>query len=236
MTSHLDRPAGLAAPVTLIAPAAAAAPEAPYVGPLPLGPADHVRMGVGARFSLHPAADDVVPVILGALEAGRAAVPEVAVRTDDVSTLVRGSEQHIASYLTAVMLRAARSTPSGHVTATVALSRGCPGEVRCDPTPGGLPAVPPVVLGPTTLRAAAHWALYPLGVPDAMGPIERAIRRAQDAGTWGGAESFATRLDGDLADVVATLVDTWAAVGQDVAHVVAHATVSVGSPSVRGAR
>src|SRR5690554_951629 len=98
---------------------------------VPEGPADHVRLGVGARLTVVPAADDPVPVILGALGAGREAAPEVGVRTDDVSTLVRGSEQDLTRYLTVVIAEAARATPSGHLVATVALSRGCPGEVGC---------------------------------------------------------------------------------------------------------
>lgn len=201
------------------------------------GAPDHVRMGVGARFTLHPAADEFVPVILGALAAARAAAPEVVVRTDDVSSLLRGPEQRIAEFLRAAIAAAAAATPSGHVVATLALSRGCPGEVGCDLPPGELAEVAPVELGPTGVRAAAHWALYPLGTADAMGPIAEAIALAQQAGTWGGPENFATRLDGDLSEVLGTLVDTWTTVGRRVAHVAAHATVSVGSPSAAaGAR
>ena len=194
---------------------------------------DHVRLGVGARFTLVPATDEIVPVILGALAVGRAAVPEVGVRTDDVSTLVRGTEQDIARYLTAVLCAAVASTPSGHVVAAVGLSRGCPGEVGCVLPRRELARVPAVRLRPTGLRSAAHWALYPLGTADAMGPITRAIGLAEAAGTLGPPESFVTRLDGDLAAVVATSVDTWAAVGHEVAHVTAHATISLGSPSLR---
>lgn len=197
------------------------------------GAPDHVRLGVGARFTLHPAADDVVPVILGALDVARAAAPDVAIRTDDVSTLLRGSEQQIARFLHAAIGHAAVATPSGHVVATVALSRGCPGEVGCTLPEGELTDVAPVELDASGVRASAHWALYPLGTQDAMGPIAEAIDLAQQAGTWGGAENFATRLDGDLAQVLATFVDTWTRVGRSVAHVAAHATVSIGSPSNR---
>ncbi|WP_182113294.1 MULTISPECIES: YkoF family thiamine/hydroxymethylpyrimidine-binding protein [unclassified Actinotalea] len=198
---------------------------------------DHVRAGVGLRLTLLPAADDVVPPILGALAAAALEVPGLEVATDDVSTLVRGPEQDLARYLVAVLTSAVAATPSGHVVAVVHLSRGCPGELDrvagetgCA-VAGDLPGVAPVSLPATGLRAAAHWALYPLGVPDAMGPIERAIARAGDAGTLARPEHFVTRLEGDLADVLATVVDTWAAVGGEVRHVVSHATVSLGSPS-----
>lgn len=212
-----------------------AAGGAPRPAPEPSAP-DHVRMGVGARLTLHPATDDFVPVILSALAAARAEVPAVTVRTDDVSTLLRGSEQDVAVFVGTVVAHAARITSTGHVVATLALSRGCPGEVGCELPAGELVEVAPVVLAPTGLAAAAHWALYPLGTADAMGPILGAIETAQNRGTYGGAENFATRLDGDLADVLATVVDTWTGVGREVAHVAAHATVSVGSPSRRGER
>lgn len=195
------------------------------------GAPDHVRMGVGARVTLHPATDDFVPVILAALQAAAQAAPGVATRTSEVSTLLRGSEQEIAAYVVALLAHATRATRTGHVVLTLALSRGCPGEVGCVLPAGDLLAVPPVRLERTGLRAAAHWALYPLGTTEAMAGIADAIEQAKAAGTWGGAENFATRLDGDVADVVATLVDTWATVGRQVAHVAAHATISVGSPS-----
>lgn len=198
--------------------------------------ADHVRMGVGARLTLHPATDDFVPVILSALSAARAAAPGVTVRTDDVSTLLRGSEQDVATFVTAVVAHAAAVTSTGHVVATLALSRGCPGEVGCDLPAGDLVVVDPVELPATGVAASAHWALYPLGTTDAMGPILAAIEAAQERGTYGGPENFATRLDGDLSDVLATVVDTWTGVGREVAHVAAHVTISVGSPSRRDDR
>lgn len=196
-------------------------------------PADHVRLGVGARLTLHPAADAFVEVILSSLAAARATVPQVDVHTDDVSTLLRGSERDVAAFVLACLAHAARITPTGHVVGTLALSRGCPGEVGCVLPAGELPRVDAVALPTTGLPASAHWALYPLGTTDAMGPIEDAIDAARQRGTWGGAEHFATRLDGDLADVLGTVVDTWTAAGTRVAHVAAHVTVSLGSPSRR---
>lgn len=212
-----------------------AAGGAPRSAPHPAAP-DHVRLGVGARLTLHPATDDFVPVIGSALSAARAAAPDVTVRTDDVSTLLRGREQDVATFVCAALTCAARITSSGHVVATLALSRGCPGEVGCDLAVDELVDVAPVGLAPTGLAASAHWALYPLGTTDAMGPIVDAIGTAQARGTYGGAENFATRLDGDVTDVLATVVDTWTEAGRRVAHVAAHVTLSVGSPSVGSAR
>jgi energy-coupling factor transport system substrate-specific component len=236
-------PARTTSPST--APPGEASPATPdalvhAVDPAAEARVDHERLGVGLRFTLLPAADDVVPVVLGSLAAGTLAVPAVRVETDDVSTLVRGAEADLARYLVAVLAHATRATPGGHVVAVVHLSRGCPGEVGDDGgaacgVPGGLPAIAPVRLPGSGVRAAAHWALYPLGTADVMAPIGRAIASAGSAGTLSRPEHLVTRLEGDLADVLSTLVDTWAALGAEVAHVVTHATVSLGSPTASGA-
>ena len=80
-------------------------------------------------------------------------------------------------------------------------------------------------------------ALYPLldgGHGSHMHHIEAAIERARQRGTAATAAHYATRLSGDLADVLATAADAWAAVGTQVPHVVSHLTVSVGSPGSAG--
>lgn len=124
--------------------------------------------------------------------------------------------------------------------AHVLFSRGCPGEVACDLAVTGLPRPAPVQVEPTGIRAAAQWSLYPLldGGTDAgdhMAHIEAAIRAATARGTASSPAHYATRLTGDVADVLATAVDAWAQVGAVVPHVVSHLTVSVGSPTAAGA-
>ncbi|WP_241237032.1 Ykof family thiamine-binding protein [Georgenia faecalis] len=198
-------------------------------------PPDPRSYGVGARFSLHPMTTDFVPVILDALTAADASALEVV--TDDVSTFVQGTESDVLTYLRDVM--AAAAATGVHTVAHVLLSRGCPGEVACelrdgDPyAPTDLPA-----LAPTGLRAAAHWSLYPLddgdaatGRGDHMAAIYAVIERAKERGTFTRSEHFATRLDGDLADVLTTVGEGWLAAGRVVRHVTSHATISLNSPS-----
>ena len=187
--------------------------------------------GVGARFSLHPMTDDFVKVILGALEA--ADTGGLTVSTDDVSTYVSGAEADIVDYLTEVIGNAART--GVHTVAHLLLSRGCPGEVTCE-LPEGRPPVPAELPQPphTGLRAAVHWSVYPLGDGeggDHMAAIEQAIERARVRGTFTRAEHYATRLDGDLADVLATICEGWLLAGRTVRHVTAHATISLNSPT-----
>lgn len=197
------------------------------------------QLGIGMRFSIHPHTDDFVEVILAAIgEAQAAGLTEgLVIDTDDVSTYVGATdgpaEQRLVSYLAAVVTAAARG--GHHVVAHVLLSRGCPGEVSCDLSVTGLPEAAPVEVAATGVPAVAQWSLYPLldGGDSAahMPVIEEAIARAQQRGTATGAAHYATRLTGDLAEVLATATDAWAAVGAQIPHVVSHLTVSVNSPT-----
>ena len=200
------------------------------------------QLGIGMRLSIHPHTSDFVEVILGALADVEAAglTEGLAIDTDEVSTYVGArtapAEQNLAAYLTAVIAAASRRSGGGHIVAHVLLSRGCPGELTCDLAVTGLPDPAPVQLEPTGIRAAAQWSLYPLldGGSDAgdhMTHIEAAIGAAHRRGTAASPAHYATKLTGDVADVLATAVDAWAQVGAHVPHVVTHLTVSVGSPS-----
>ena len=202
------------------------------------------QLGIGMRFSLHPHCDDFVAVILGALADVRAAGLEegLVIETDEVSTYVGArtapAEQHLVAYLVGVLAAAVRRAEGGHVVAHVLLSRGCPGEVSCNLTETGLPTPSPVEVAPTGVRAVTQWSLYPLldggsTAGDHMVPIEAAIASAQRRGTATEPSHYATKLTGDLAEVVSTAADAWAGVGAEVPHVVTHLTISVGSPSVQ---
>lgn len=199
------------------------------------------QLGIGMRFSIHPHCDDFVEVILGALADAEAAglTEGLAIESDEVSTYVGArtapGEQRLSGYLAAVVTAASRRSGGGHVVAHVLFSRGCPGEVACDLSTTVLPSPAPVRLEPTGLMSAAQWSLYPLldGSSDDgehMSHIEAAIASARGRGTGASPAHYATRLRGDLADVLVTAVDAWAEVGAHISHVVSHLTVSVGSP------
>ena len=202
------------------------------------------QLGIGMRFSLHPHCDDFVAVVLGALADVRAAGLDegLVIETDEVSTYVgvrtAPAEQLLVAYLVGVLAAAVRRAEGGHVVAHVLLSRGCPGEVSCNVTETGLPTPSPVEVAPTGVRAVAQWSLYPLldggsSTGDHMVPIEAAIAAAQRRGTATEPSHYATKLTGDLAEVLATAADAWAGVGATVPHVVTHLTISVGSPSTQ---
>jgi hypothetical protein len=186
------------------------------------------EFGVGARLSLAVMRDDFAEVILGALAATPA--DGLAVETDDVSTFVGGSEQDIVRWLVALLGHAAAT--GAHVQATIAFSRGCPGEVACGT---GVVLASEVPTAPATgIAASAQWALYPLSdapAADHMKDIHAAIEHARTAGTFAGSQHFVTSLRGDLADVITTAAAGWVLVGRSVAHVTSHLTVSLNSPT-----
>ncbi len=190
------------------------------------------QYGVGARFTLSIYDDRYVAIILDAL--GAADASGLTVETGDISTFVAGGEADILRYLRDVIAHAAAS--GAHLSAGILLSRGCPGELQCE-LPPGVTAIGggPVALEPTGVRARAHWSLYPLldghDGGEHMTGIYDAIRLAKDNGTFSGSDHFATRLDGDLADVLGTIASGWLMVGAHVQHVTTHATISINSPS-----
>lgn len=200
------------------------------------------QLGIGMRLSVHPHCDDFEDVILGALAdvASDGLSDGLVVQTDEVSSYVGAqsepAEQQLAAFAVAIIAAASRRSGGGHVVAHILLSRGCPGEVSCDLQVTGLPHAAPVALEPVGISAAAQWSLYPLldggsRQGDHMPYIEAAIGAARSRGVATRANHYATKLTGDLAEVLATAVDAWAQVGTVVPHVVTHLTVSVGSPS-----
>ncbi|MCW2287462.1 YKOF-related protein [Leucobacter luti] len=210
-------------------PAAAATADTDVVSPAPMTPSQY---GVGARFTLSVYDSDYVRIILEALSAADAS--ELTIETTDISTFVGGSEQRVLEFLRDVITTAARS--GAHLSAGILLSRGCPGELACE-LPAGVAALgaAPIALAPAGVRARAHWSLYPLldggSTGDHMTPIYAAIADAKTAGVYSGSDHFATRLDGDLAELLEVAANGWIGVGGVVQHVTTHLTVSLNSPT-----
>lgn len=212
-------------------------PPSPSSAPSTDLTADPLAFGVGARVTASVMADDYVAHLTSALAGLDAS--GLVVETGDVSTYVGGAEADLLRYLTD--LAAALGVTGRHVSLTVALSRGCPGEAVCDlPGGAGPRAVDPPASRTTGVRATAEWALYPLAdpvpgtagpLPDHMRDIHAAIDQARDRGTFRGSEHFVTRLEGDAGNVLATVVAGWVLTGRSVQHVTTHVTLSLHSPS-----
>src|SRR5690625_1788042 len=117
------------------------------------------QYGVGARFTLSVYDSDYVRIILDALSAADPTGLEID--TGDISTFISGSEQRILEYLAEVISAAAAT--GVHVSASILLSRGCPGELQCELPPGvAALGADPIRLASVGQRARAHWSLYPL--------------------------------------------------------------------------
>lgn len=177
--------------------------------------------------------DDFVSVILKALESTDA--NGLDVHTDDVSTYVTGEESSILRYLTDVIASVGHS--GAHTVAHVLFSRGCPGEVTCELTGDEILTPAELSIPETTgLRASAHWSLYPLadsGETSHMAVIEKAVQVAKEEGTFVRPEHYATRLEGDLADILTTMCSGWLCAGREIQHVASHGTISLHSPTWR---
>lgn len=198
------------------------------------------QYGVGARFTLAVYDSDFERIIIDALDS--AGTDGLTISTNDISTLVTGTEQRIVEYLCQVISAAAAT--GVHISAAILLSRGCPGELECA-LPPGVSAIgaAPVQLAPTGQTARAHWSLYPLldsrpvqpaapaEVVDHMTPIYQAIEQVKHAGLYSGSDSYATRLEGDLGQLLEACANAWLNVGATVQHVVSHLSVSMNSPT-----
>ncbi|MFC0179783.1 YkoF family thiamine/hydroxymethylpyrimidine-binding protein [Thorsellia kenyensis] len=190
--------------------------------------------GVGARFTVNVMSDDYISIILDALASPTP--KELKIQTDAVSTLIKGSERNILDYLYTVITKIAAS--GHHVSATILLSRGCPGEITCQlPNRSLATHSTNISLEKTGITVLAQWSLYPLfddrqTAFSHMDDIYRAIDFAKDKGTYHRSTHFVTELKGDLAQVLETIAMGWMLVGQTVQHVTSHTTLSINSPTM----
>jgi len=196
------------------------------------------ELGIGMRLSIHPLCEDFAGVILGALHDAHVGGLEegLVVETDEVSTYVGArtipAETRLLIYAAGTIVAAHQRSGGGHVVAHVLLSRGCPGEVCCNLGAVALPPAYPIRVPRAGLEAVAQWSLYPLIDSDSghgshMAHIESAVADARGRGNAAEPAHYATKLTGDLADVLATAGDAWLRVGTNIPHVVSHLTVSV---------
>jgi uncharacterized protein YqgV (UPF0045/DUF77 family) len=184
----------------------------------------------GARFSLYPMTDRYVAVILEAIKGLRDTGLEV--ETDDVSTFIGGDRDRVFGELTRVFAAAART--GEHVVMTVLLSHGCPGETYCESTGEiRVPAETHTQGDKSGVAVTAQWSLYPLGSDGYMDVIYREIDRTKRAGVFAKGAHFVSGLRGDLTEVLGAIRSSFDAACADAGHVVAHATVSVNSPTGR---
>lgn len=192
---------------------------------------------VGANFSLVPASDRFVPIILDAV-AGLNEIEGLTVSTDSISSHLGGRAEIVFGALTTTFVRAASS--GAHIVQTVLASRGCPGwegtfvplssvEVGADPVSAAVARFGnPAASG---VQIAAQFAFLPLAASDYIETIAQTLVFLKAVGLRITSKDFGTRIDGDAAHVLAAFSTILTHFGSPTGHVVLQATLVANSPS-----
>ena len=183
----------------------------------------------GARFSLYPMTDRYVPVILGAIEGLHDGGLEV--ETDDISTFIKGDRNLVWATLEGAFAKAA--TTGEHVVMTALLSHGCPGEELCEIDPLTGTASGPVAHPGSGIAVSCQWSLYPLGEPEYMDVIYKAIAATKADSVFSSGRHFVSHLEGDLGLVLGSIRRTFDLACEAALHVTAHLTLAANSPTRR---
>lgn len=185
----------------------------------------------GCSFSIHPMSDDFIEIITTALK--NVDTSKVWMKTDDVSTLVRGRIPHIFDVTKAIYLHAAKT--GVHVAFEATYSVGCPGDTEGDV----FMAEDDVVLNKENVesikqKAATKFALYPLGGGDYMDQIYTQIEAMKDHGVEVSGTHYATRLDGEVVNLFDGLEKVFINMEESGSpHTVMTVSMSANSPSVK---
>ncbi|MBB5173293.1 YkoF family thiamine/hydroxymethylpyrimidine-binding protein [Texcoconibacillus texcoconensis] len=185
---------------------------------------------VGCRFSVHPMADDFKEMILTALN--EVDMSKVWSETDDITTCIRGRSEHVFDVTRAIYARLADT--GVHVAFNGTFSVGCPGDTQGHAymdVDGERLNIP--LERQSSMDSSAHFAVYPMGTENYMPIIASAVEKAQEHGTFTEGVHYASRLDGNVHDVFATLEEMFVTAAQqdENGHLLLTATLSANSPS-----
>lgn len=185
----------------------------------------------GCSFSIYPMCDQFVDLILSALEATDTS--KVWIKTDEVSTIVRGGIPHIFDVVQAVFLQTAES--GEHVVCSGTFSIGCPGdseghsfiaedEIRMNKT----------VTDNLNPEVSAKFALYPMGGGDYMDLIYNQIEAMKKHGIEISLTHYETKLFGPSRNIFEGLENVFRQTDSaGSSHTVMTFAISANSPSQR---
>lgn len=184
---------------------------------------------VGFRFTLNPMSGDFIKIIKGALN--ETDTSNVWKHTDDVSTVIRGKQNHVFNVAKALTLHAAKT--GEHVALNGTFSIGCPGD-----TSGDVYLDKDDVLlntDDTKQYVSSQFALYPMNNPDYMSVIYKEVERAKEHGVWNDSMHYASGIHGDIHDVFAFFEESFTrARSEEHRHLVMTVSMSINSPSHTG--
>jgi uncharacterized protein YqgV (UPF0045/DUF77 family) len=185
----------------------------------------------GIRFSLYPMDSSYEKIILHSLSTINTS--KVFNETDALSTVYRGRLKQVYDCMGALFIGA--RVPGVHMVLEGQASKGCPGDVDADSflaeddTPLNRPN-----LNIENFQVIGKLALYPLGTPSYIDIIAHVFRMAEKAGLKPRIIHYATRIEGNVFEVLDFLEDVSRYSQDNCSHYVLHFTISVESPSVVG--
>jgi uncharacterized protein YqgV (UPF0045/DUF77 family) len=186
---------------------------------------------VGSRFALYVMSDRFAEIILTALKEVDSS--KVWLKTDDLTTCIRGRSSHVFDVAKALFVHAANT--GEHVVFNGTFSIGCPGDTEGDSYMSGddVKLNEADMAEPSRkLEAACHFALYPMNREDYMDVIYESVDAIKASGVSAQGVHYASRLDGNAETVFAALEQAFEqAQKSDLAHLVMTAVVSANSPT-----
>lgn len=184
---------------------------------------------VGFRFTLNPMSGDFIKIIKGALN--DTDTSNVWMHTDDVSTVIRGKQNHVFNVAKALTLHAAKT--GEHVALNGTFSIGCPGDSSGDVY---LDKDDELLNTDNTKQyVSSQFALYPMNNPDYMSVIYREVERAKEHNVWNDSMHYASGIHGDIHDVFAFFEESFTnARSEQHRHLVMTVSMSINSPSHKG--
>jgi energy-coupling factor transport system substrate-specific component len=183
----------------------------------------------GTSFSIYPMSDQFADLILSALK--KTDTSKVWMKTDRVSTIVRGRIPHIFDVTQAAFLEVAKT--GVHAVYSATFSVGCPGD-----TAGHVyMAEDDVTMNRERIDAveqdvSAKFALYPMGGGNYMDPIYEQIEAMKTHGVEVNLTHYETMLDGSAQNIFSGLQSVLQAM-EDAGspHTIMTVTIAANSPT-----
>lgn len=183
----------------------------------------------GCSFSLYPMSDDFAKLILDALN--NVDSSKVWMKTDRVSTIVRGRISHIFDVIQAIFLETSKS--GIHVACNATFSIGCPGDTEGHTYMAeDNRTLNRSLIENIDQNISAKFALYPMGGGNYMDLIYKQIEAMKTYGVDVNLTHYETMLDGTSQDIFSGLENVFRAV-EDAgsSHTIMTVTLSANSPT-----
>jgi len=183
----------------------------------------------GVSFSLYPMCDNFVDLILSAIK--KVDSSKVWMKTDRVSTIVRGRIPHIFDVTQAAFLEIAKT--GEHVVYSATFSVGCPGDTEGHAyMDADEKTLNRELIEAVDQKLSAKFALYPMGGGNYMDPIYEQIEAMKDHGVDVELTHYETMLEGAAHNIFNGLQSVLQAM-EDAgsSHTVMAVTLSANSPS-----